>query len=400
MFRKYHPQAGARPGTLLISAEAQPTQIRIVRYSRDAVSDEKLTDGSQLPTEFPDDEVCWIDIQGFGDEALLQRIAELYQIHPLAMEDMVNVPQRPKAELHSKQLLAIGRIVTMPNALNLSVSQIGLVMGANYVITFQEKYSDRFEPIVHRLACPTARLRRHGAGYLAYAVLDTAVDTAYPVLETLGDQLELLERQVMVNPNPTLLRQITSIRNRLVNVRRAIWPQRDAVQALLVLDHDYISDEIKLFLRNTYEHCVQTSEVVDMYLEMSSGLLNTYLSSVAHRSNEVMKTLTIMSSIFVPLTFIAGIYGMNFENMPELNFAWSYPMIWCLMLGTAVGMLWFFRCKGWISADDVTGVTDESFDPATGAKATIDMHRTRTLDHDLVKSLRDKAEPEVMRRAS
>ena len=394
MFRKYHPEAGSRPGTLLISAEAEATRIRIVRYSRDSVADEKLTDVSQLPTEFPDGEVCWIDIQGFGDEAVLQQIAELYHIHPLAMEDMVNVPQRPRAELHSNQLLVIGRIVIMPSTLDLSVSQIGLLMGENYVITFQEKYSDRFEPIVRRLACPTARLRRHGAGYLAYAVLDIAVDTAYPVLETLGDQLERLERQVMVNPSPTLLQQITSIRNRLVNVRRAIWPQRDAVQALLVLDHDYISDDVKLFLRNTYEHCVQTSEVVDMYLEMSSGLLNTYLSSVAHRSNEVMKTLTIMSSIFVPLTFIAGIYGMNFQNMPELNFAWSYPFIWCLMLTMAAGMIWFFHRKGWIAINEVTGVDDE----ATTTIESEKMSRTQTLDHDLVRTLRNQGSG--LRRAS
>ena len=383
MFRKYHPKAGSRPGTLLISAEAPATRMRIVRYSRDSVTDEAVTDRSQLPSEFPDGEVCWIDVQGFGDEATLQLIAERYQIHPLAMEDMINVPQRPRAELHANQLLAIGRIVTMPNALDVRVSQIGLVMGANYVITFQESYSDRFEPIVRRLACPTARLRRHGAAYLAYAVLDMAVDTAYPVLETLGDQLELLERHVMVDPNPTLLRQINSIRNRLVNVRRAIWPQRDAVQALLVLDHDFISDEVKLFLRNTYDHCVQTSEVVDMYLEMSSGLINTYLSSVAHRSNEVMKTLTIMSSIFVPLTFLAGIYGMNFQHMPELDFAWSYPFIWCVMLATAGGMIWFFRQKGWITMNDVSGVDVESLHGATPTEDEDPSNRTRTLDHDL-----------------
>ncbi len=404
MFRKHHPQPGSRPGTLLIAPDAPATRVRVVRYSRDSVVDQEISDISEVRLDAPKDEVTWIDVQGFGDEALLQQIAERFHIHPLAMEDVVNAPQRPKAELYSGQLLIIVRIVTMPTAMDVGVSQLGMIVGPQYVITFQDQYNDRFEPVLQRIARPTARLRQNGPSYLAYAILDTAVDAAYPVLESLGEQLEWLERQVIANPQPQLLSQVNRIRNRLVDVRRATWPQRDAVQALLVIDNDLIRDEVKVFLRDTYDHCVQTAEVIEMYRETASGLLNTYLSSVAHRSNEVMKVLTMMSSIFVPLTFIAGIYGMNFEHMPELSLTWMYPGVWCVMLATAAGMLWFFRRRGWISISRLNDAQhlDEAASPDLRNQPS-PAARVRILEHDQLAPGRSDSTPpdgSQLRRAS
>ena len=326
--------------------------------------------------------MIWVDVQGFSDESVLHEIAVRFKIHPLAMEDVVNVPQRSKAEPYGEQMLIIARLIAIPDDDEVHLSQLGIFVGSNYVITFEDQPNNRLDPVRSRIANPTARLRGGGAGYLAYALLDTAVDAAYPVLEILGEQLESLEREVIADPRPALLKQVNLVRNRLVNVRRAIWPQRDAVQALLVTDCKVIDDDIKIFLRDTYDHCVQTAEVVEMYREMASGLLNTYMSSVAHRSNEVMKVLTIMSSIFVPLTFVAGIYGMNFEHMPELSYAYSYPFVWGVMVMTAFVMLWFFHKRGWIQIADLNEAKKKAAKQSKSNRNT--EVQTRVLEHDHV----------------
>ncbi|MDG2382150.1 MAG: magnesium/cobalt transporter CorA [Pirellulaceae bacterium] len=382
MFRKHHPQPGARPGTLLIRPDASDTKIRCVRYCPQSAVDQELSSVAELPENLKAGEVIWIDIQGFRDEAALHEIAIRFKIHPLAMEDVVNVPQRSKAETYGEQMLIIARLIEISDDDEVHLSQLGIIVGSNYVITFEDKPNNRLDPVRNRIANPTARLRGSGAGYLAYALLDTTVDAAYPVLEVLGEQLESLEREVISDPRPALLQQVNLVRNRLVNVRRAVWPQRDAVQSLLVTDCKVIDDDIKIFLRDTYDHCVQTAEVVEMYREMASGLLNTYMSSVAHRSNEVMKVLTIMSSIFVPLTFVAGIYGMNFEHMPELSYAYSYPFVWGLMIATAFVMIWFFHKRGWIQVANLNEAKKSSqIKPSGNRNSEI---QTRVLDHDHV----------------
>ena len=354
MFRKQHPQIGARPGTLLISADALPTKIRVTRYGRAGIEEKTIGpgedgDGYDFTARIDPSCVTWIDIQGFGNVARLQSIAQQFHVHPLAMESVVNVPQRPQAALHGEQLLIVARVVKIETErLDIRLPQLSIFLGPNYVVTVQDTYTETMAPVRQRLEQADGQLRRLGPDYLAYAILDTVIDGYYPALEIIGEELEDLESQVIANPHPKLLNRVNLIRNRLVNMRRTIWPQRDAVGALVHGNHAMISSEVRTYLRDTHEHCIQTSEVAEMYRDMATGLLNTYLSSVAHRSNEVMKVLTIMSSIFVPLTFIAGIYGMNFENMPELSFRWAYPAVWLAMLTTACTMLGFFWWKGWI----------------------------------------------------
>ncbi len=354
MFRKQHPQIGARPGTLLIPANALPTKIRVTRYGSTGIEEETMGPGDDgnwhdFAVGIDASHVTWIDIQGFGNVELLKSIAQQFHVHPLAMESVINVPQRPQAALHGEQLLIIARVVKIKEGtLDIQLPQLSIFLGPNYVVTVQDTYTEIMDPIRQRLEQTHGQLRQMGPDYLAYAILDTVIDGYYPALETIGEELEDLESQVISNPQPKLLSQVNLIRNRLVNMRRTIWPQRDAVSALVHGSHATISDEVRTYLRDTHEHCIQTSEVAEMYRDMATGLLNTYLSSVAHRSNEVMKVLTIMSSIFVPLTFIAGIYGMNFENMPELSFRWAYPAVWLTMLTMAGTMLGFFWWKGWI----------------------------------------------------
>ena len=348
MFRKQHPEIGARPGTLVISSDALPSRIRVVQYSRDKVREERIRDVAALEGRIDSQSITWVDVQGLGSADAMQALARIFKIHPLAMEDVVNSPQRPKAEPYDQSLLVIFRAVQMCGPLQIELEQVSLIVGPNYVLTFHDRYDDVLDPVRRRIRRTGARLRQHGSDYLAYAILDTVLDAYYPAMEALGDQLAQLEDLVIERPEPRLLRQLNLAKNRLMNLRRSIWPQREALQSLVRDEHPLISEPVRVFLRDTTDHCVQTSEVVEMYRDMVTGLLNTYLSSVGHRSNEVMKVLTIMSSIFVPLTFVAGIYGMNFEHMPELQVRWAYPAVWLMMASMVLGMLTFFRRKGWI----------------------------------------------------
>ena len=362
-FKKRHPSVGARPGTLVIGEDAPPPKIRIIHYTRDDVRDEEVTDIEQLREAFSENSVTWVDVQGFGDEDAVRRIGEVFSLHSLAIEDVINVPQRPKAEAYDEQLLLITRMVRLTGPLNVDIEQVSIVLGKGYVITFQERYGDVLDPVRSRIRGNKGlQFRSQGPDYLAYAILDTVIDGYYPVLETLGDQLGDLEDVVIANPSPRLLRKLNRTKNMLMNLRRSLWPQRESVNSLIRDSNPLVTDLTRTHFRDTYDHCIQTSEVIEMYREMVTGLMNTYLSSVANRTNDVMKVLTIMASIFIPLTFLAGIYGMNFENMPELHFWWSYPLVWMMMLSLAVGMILYFRRKGWIGPSGREALEDDDLE--------------------------------------
>jgi len=354
LFKKHHPHVGARPGTLVISDDAPPPQIHIMRYTPERLWEAAVLQTDALKFEPAENEITWVDVQGFGDVHRIREIGELFSLHPLAMEDVVNVPQRPKAEAYEEQLLVVAKMVDATQPGHLIMEQVSIVLGKNYVLTFQEQYGDVLDPVRKRLRAAKGLIRRQGPDYLAYAIFDTIIDAYYPVLEATGNFLEELEDEVLGNPTPDLLRNLHQARNRLTNLRRAIWPQREAASRLCRDEYQLISPDVRIHLRDTHDHCVQTSEVIEMYREMISGLMNTYLSAVANRTNEVMKVLTIVSTIFIPLTFIAGVYGMNFEYMPELHVRWAYPLIWLTMIGTAGSMALFFFRKGWLGGNEST----------------------------------------------
>ena len=351
-FRKRHPDVGARPGTLVIAEDAPSPRIRMISYDTNECHELEINSADELAVALDPGNVTWVDVQGFGDETLVQQIGEVFAIHPLALEDIVNMPQRPKTETYGEQVLVITRMVRVGNAEgaagSVDMEQVSLLLGENCVVTFQERYGDILDPVRARIRIATSRLRQNGPGYLTYAIIDTIIDGYYPVIEAIGDHLEHLEGVVIEKPSADVLRDLNRTKNMLVNLRRAVWPQREAVNSLIREENALITDEVRVFFRDTYDHCVQTAEVIEMYREMSTGLMNTYLSSIANRTNEVMKVLTIMASIFIPLTFLAGIYGMNFEHMPELHVSWAYPAVWIMMLATAGGMVGYFWRKGWI----------------------------------------------------
>ena len=353
MFRRRHPETGARPGTLLLGPKAEPVVMRVtaVRGSHCTVS--TCTSVSELPQPESPDNFVWIDVRGVGDGRVLEEIARRFRISPLAMEDLVNAPQRPKMELFDHQQLIIAHTVPAADQAK-EPKQLGILFDRKYVLTFHAHCEHVLNPIHQRLESPSGRLRRNGTDYLVYAILDACVDGCYPVLETLGERIEILEQQALGHPGPELLCQIHAVKNLLAQLRRSIWPQREMVLSLLATDSPFINSVARQFLRDTADHCSQLADVVDMYRESTSALVNTYMSAVAHRSNEIMKVLTLLTSVFVPPTFLAGIYGMNFAGMPELEFPGAYPIALGLMSAMIAGTLYYFYRRGWLRSAPIS----------------------------------------------
>jgi magnesium transporter len=350
MFRKRKPPVGSRPGTFVVNHQSPPPKIHVISYTADNVQEYDVSDAGELENISRDDAVNWIDVQGLGNEAVLLRIAEIFSLHPLSIADVVNVPQRPKAETYDEYLFLVTRTAAIQAEADLNIEQVSIFLGVNYVVSFQERYGDILDLLRARIRAGKGLIRRQGPDYLAYAILDTVIDGFFPVLESLGDYLEDLEDAAFEAGSNVVLRKINQARRTLLNMRRIVWPQREAVYSLIRGDSPMIGDTVRIYLRDCYDHCMQVSDVIDTYREVVGSLTNTYLSSVSNRINDVMKILTIMASIFIPLTFIVGIYGMNFQYMPELHARYAYPLVWLIIIAVAAGMILYFRRKGWIGS--------------------------------------------------
>ena len=349
MFRKRHTPVGAKPGTLMINSHAARPSIRVMKYKLDHLEEHDIAAVTELKNLLEENTVCWIDVQGLGDEKILRELADQFSIHPLALEDVVNVPQRAKTERFEKHTLCITRMALLRDDV-IEPEQVSLFVGADYVLTFQERAGDVFDPIRNRIRQGGPTLRKSGPSYLAYALLDAVIDGYYPILEAFGEKLEGLEDEIMANPRPAILHEIHQAKRDLLALRRAIWPQRETINTLIRDENPLISETVRVYLRDCYDHCVQIMDGIETYRELAGGLMDVYLSSVGNRQNEVMKVLTIMASIFIPLTFLAGIYGMNFDNMPELHARWAYPTLLVVMIVVTVVMVLYFRRKGWMGS--------------------------------------------------
>jgi len=347
-FRQHRPPAGARPGTLAIPPGSPPPKVHVFVYDADGVDERDVAEPAELAALLAGRRTVWVDVQGLGDETTLRAIATGFDLHPLMLADAVNIPQRAKTEVHGELLLLIARVPLVGEGAKVEVPQVCVIVGPNFVLTFQERYFGFFDPVRQRLRDGGGPMRSSGPGYLAYALLDALVDLYFPIVERLAQRLEDLEEDVLGRPGPETLASIHAIRRQLVIIRRIGWPQREAIQTLARTDTDRIPAEVRPFLRGVETHIAQVVELVDSSRDMVMGLMDIHLSNLGQRTNEVMKTLTIMASIFIPLTFVAGIYGMNFEHMPELHSQRAYPFILVVMAGIAVGMLLYFRRRGWI----------------------------------------------------
>ncbi len=351
MFTKYNPEIGARPGTLAIPPDSPAPKITVVQYDPETVARHEVTDLSELRKLRDPDRVTWVDVQGLGDEAVLRAIGDAFELHPVALENAVNVPQRAKTELYEHHQLVIARTPVIGRDGMVRMPQVCFVIGPRYLLTFQERYFGFFDAVRERIQAGIGRpIRREGPDYLAYALIDAMVDRYYPVAQRLTDRLEELEDLVVSHPHPEVLARIHEIRRQLVVLRRVGWPQREAINAMLRERTPFVSERVLVFLRDTYDHIAQIVELIDSAREMASDMADAYLSNVSHRTNEIMKVLTLMASIFIPLTFVAGIYGMNFEYMPELQQRYGYYLVWGVMIVLAVTMTVFFRRRGWIGS--------------------------------------------------
>lgn len=317
-----------------------------MRYGQRELAEMDPSDASAVTELALGQDILWLDIQGVGSLEVLEAVGRKFALHELVLEDVVNVPQRPKVERYGDQLFVLTRMVRPGRPL--TIEQVAIVAGGSWVLTFQEQYDDCLEAVRKRLRDPTSLLRSHGAGFLLYAIVDAIVDGYFPVSEELGDRLELLEAEILEDASQEMLARVTGVKSELMRLRRALWPQREMLSALYRLDSPLLGEDLDVYVRDTLDHCIQLTEINESYRELASGLVNLYMSTLSNRMNEIMKMLTIMASLFIPLTFLAGIYGMNFEHMPELHSRWSYPVVLGAMAVIALGMIRYFFKKGWL----------------------------------------------------
>jgi len=344
---------GARPGTMRIPADAPPPRIHAMSYDLDRLEEREIEDVETLISYRDASRVVWIDVAGFGNEPILRRIGEIFGVHPLAMADVVNVPQRPKVEDYNDRHLIVTLMARLREPHTVDVEQISLILGPGWLLTFQERPADVFEPVRKHIRAGVSPIRRMGPDYLACALLSAIVDGYFPVVEAMGEEIDRLEEEAMDRPARSTSHQIHEIRRLLISLHRIQWRQRDALASMLHEEPSPFTAPVRVYLRDVYDHSVQALDAIETSRDLVVGLMDIYLSSVSNRMNEVMKTLTIMASIFIPLTFLVGIYGMNFDYMPELHWRWAYHALWGAMIAIVIGLAIWFRARGWIGGGDV-----------------------------------------------
>lgn len=350
ILKKRGKKAGLSPGSLVHIGESsgKAAAVDITEYdSSKLVSLRADPKDIQLAVKkIPS--VTWINVSGISDIALLlQRLGESFSLHPLVLEDVVNTDQRPKAEDNGSYIFLVLKLIS-PSSTGVATEQVSILFGENWLISFQEGLDgDPFAVIRERLKNEKGRLRTSGADYLAYALMDVIVDNYFLVLEEIAERIEDLEEELMGTPTPETLSGIYRLKRELLLLHRSVWPLREVVSALIRRDSHLVNEFTVTYLRDLYDHTIQVIETTETLRDMLSGMLDIYLSTVSNRMNGIMKVLTIIATIFMPLTFIAGLYGMNFKHMPELELPWAYPAVLLLMLLVVIGMLFFFRRKRW-----------------------------------------------------
>jgi magnesium transporter len=349
-------EPGAPPGTLVSDPNAPRGHVHLLAFDADHFEEAQITEGHTLSGYLQRWPVTWLNVDGLGDAALIAELGREFRLHKLALEDVLHVHQRAKAESYGDHYFLVAR---MPLAEQpTQTEQISFFFGERFVLTFQEHSGgDCLDAIRNRIRSGWGRGRLLRPDYLVYAILDAIVDHYFPVVESCGERLDELEETLAAERSSGVILGIHSIKRNLVAIRRVIWPLRDAVNTLLRESSPLIADETRIYLRDVHDHTVQMIDLVESYRDLSSSITEVQLARVNQRTNEIMKVLTIIATIFIPLSFIVGVYGMNFDsraspwNMPELGWYWGYPMVWLILLGAAGGMLSYFHRRGWLRRD-------------------------------------------------
>lgn len=345
-------KAGLPPGTLLYTGHKsnENIHVHVVNYKEDFFEEHISEDATTIKTPENNGSTTWIDTDGIHNVSLVEQIGKLFNVHPLVLEDITHNIQRPKLDAYGSLNYLVMRCFEYDAAKrSFRNEQISMVFDKNFLLTFQEGPSELFANVRERLRNGGPRLRNGGSDYLAYALIDSVVDSYFFILEKMGEDIESLEDLLLVNATKDEIHKIHLLRRDLINMRKSVWPLREVLNQLQKNENGTLSETTEVYIKDVYDHTIQVIEAIELYRETVIGLLDVYLSSQSHRMNEVMKVLTIITTIFIPLTFLAGVYGMNFAHFPELKMAWMYPWgFWGITLITLGFMLWFFRRKKWL----------------------------------------------------
>lgn len=344
-------KAGLPPGTLVYTGERRVESVRltVIDYDEQHVQERHLASIDECLPFRAAPTMTWVNIDGLHDVGVIETLGKAFDLHPLLLEDILSTAQRPKFEDYEKSIFLVLKMIRFGDDHQaVETEQVSLIVGPNFVLSFQERVGDVFDSVRERIRNAKGRVRKLGTDYLAYSLLDAIVDSYFLVLEKLGEKIEDLEEELVGDPSQKTLRQIHTLKREMITLRRSIWPLRELVGGLQRSESPLVAESTRVYLRDVYDHTVQIIDTIESFRDMVSGMLDIYLSSVSNRMNAVMKVLTIIATLFIPLTFIAGVYGMNFEHMPELKWRYSYAAVWAVMIGVASIMLVYFRRKKWL----------------------------------------------------
>ncbi len=343
--------AGLPPGTVVHVGEAPagPVRISVITYDEGSLEETPLDPAVGCPTIKPAPAITWVNVVGVADAEALERLGQCVNLHPLVVEDIANTGQRVKLEDYTDYLYLVVKSLSWDSqAGEVTTEQISLLVGDHWVLSFQEAGPDAFESVAARLRNEKARARKMGADYLAYELIDAVVDHYFETIEQVGEQIELLEDEVVTDPQAGTIEDIHRLKRDMILLRRAVWPLREVVGGFERLDSELVKPTTGVYLRDVYDHTIQVIDTIEAFRDVLSGLLDIYLSSISNRMNAVMKVLTIIATIFIPLSFLAGVYGMNFKGIPELEWRWGYAAFWAICAVTTVVMVAYFKKKRWI----------------------------------------------------
>jgi magnesium transporter len=349
--KKTSQKAGMSPGTLMHIGEKkiEKTKITLIKYDPDRLEEKTLQSIEESFVEKDTAPVCWINIDGLHEVEVIEKIGLPFGIHPLTLEDIVNTGQRPKVDDFEDYIYVVFKMLIFDETTShISSEQVSLILGPQFLISFQETEGDVFNFVRERIRKGSIHLRKSGPDYLAYALMDAVVDHYFLILEKMSERIEKFEDRVYSDPAPEILKTIHDLKREIIYFRKQVWPMRELLNTWQKTDSHLVQQTTKVFIRDVYDHTIQVIDTIESFRDIITGMMDLYLSAVSNRMNEVMKVLTIMATIFIPLTFIAGIYGMNFKFMPELEWKWSYPVLWVLLIVIFGGMLLYFKRKKWM----------------------------------------------------
>lgn len=349
--KKSSKSRGLPPGALIHIGEKKTEKVKIsvMDYSIGKYDEKEIKNVEDCFSLKRRPSVSWINIDGLHEIDIIEKIGKCFDIHPLVLEDILDTEQRPKMEDYEKFFFLVLKMLYVEDKTQeVHSEQVSLILGNNYVISFQETIGDVFDNVRERIRKSKGRIRKMGADYLAYALMDAIVDNYYVILEKIGEKIESMQEDIITDPNPETLQHIYKLKRDMIYLRKSVWPLREVINNLLRGESKLIKKSTNIYLRDLYDHTIQVVDTIETYRDMVSGMLDIYMSSISNKMNEVMKVLTIFAAIFIPLTFIAGVYGMNFQYMPELTIPWAYPAIWIAMILVGISLFGYFKHKKWI----------------------------------------------------